>query len=98
MQSSVRPLLLGLCLLAPVFGQEPATRGDFVSKIQPLLVQNCLKCHSGDQPEGGLRLDTRGAALKGGDTTNKVLIPGNASRSDLIKRVRSGDDDEKMPP
>jgi len=98
MRSAAGRFFLGLCLLAPVFGQDTAAPPDFVSQVQPLLVQNCLKCHSGDAPKGGLRLDSRAAAILGGDSSSKVLVPGKASQSDLIKRVRSGDDDEKMPP
>jgi hypothetical protein len=89
-----------LLILAAVLGPSAsgASSVDFAAQIQPILVQNCLKCHSGDTPKGGLRLDSRRAALKGGDTNTKVLVPGKASLSDLIKRVRSSEDDEKMPP
>ncbi len=95
---STAPLLLGLCLFAPLFGQDASAPPDFAKQVQPILIQSCLKCHSGDSPKGGLRLDSRATALKGGDTTSKVLVPGKASQSDLIKRLRSTDDDEKMPP
>ena len=47
----------------------PAVPGqmDFARDIQPLLKTHCLKCHGPEKQKGGLRLDHRAAALKGGD-------------------------------
>ena len=38
----------------------------FVKDIQPILETSCLRCHGALKPKGGLRLDTRDAALRGG--------------------------------
>jgi mono/diheme cytochrome c family protein len=55
---------VGLALLAPVSGQDAAKDPiDFSTQIEPLLAQNCHKCHGPDQQKGGLRLDRRDAAL-----------------------------------
>src|SRR5207248_3044943 len=51
-----------------------------------------------DHQKGGLRLDRREAALRGGDSTEHVLVPGRSSKSDLIARLRSTDPDVMMPP
>src|SRR5262245_55013081 len=42
----------------------------FEKKIRPVLVEHCYKCHSVEakSPRGGLRLDSRDAIRKGGDT------------------------------
>ena len=42
----------------------------FESKIRPLLSKHCYECHSGksDPIQGALRLDTRTALTKGGDS------------------------------
>ncbi|NND99849.1 MAG: hypothetical protein HKN47_21215, partial [Pirellulaceae bacterium] len=29
----------------------------FETHIRPLLIEKCFECHSGDESEGGLRLD-----------------------------------------
>ncbi|HVR83190.1 MAG TPA: PSD1 and planctomycete cytochrome C domain-containing protein [Planctomycetota bacterium] len=71
---------------------------DFSTRIAPLLSQNCWKCHGPDHQKGGLRLDGRSAALRGGDSTDHVLVPGKSAKSDLIARVRSSDPDVRMPP
>src|SRR5262245_18853141 len=38
----------------------------FEKEIRPLLVQQCQKCHGSEKAQGGLRLDSREAILKGG--------------------------------
>src|SRR4029077_20488301 len=47
--------------------------------------------------KGGLLLDARAAALKGGDT-GPALVPGKPEESLLLKAVRWEDPDLKMPP
>src|ERR1051325_11863826 len=71
----------------------------FEKKIRPLLVEHCYKCHSAesDKIKGQLRLDSRQAILKGGESGPAVL-PGDPERSLLIKAVRYTDKDLQMPP
>ena len=47
----------------------------FESRIRPLLVDNCFDCHTDDE-KGGLRLDSRDALLKGGET-GPAIVPGD---------------------
>src|SRR5579862_6509539 len=71
----------------------------FESKVRPILVEHCYKCHS-DQAEhvkGGLLLDTREGCLKGGDT-GPAVVPGDPKKSLLIKAVSYTDSDLQMPP
>jgi len=70
---------------------------DFAKEVYPLLAQRCFQCHGNKKHEGGLRLDLRSAALRGGDS-GKIILPGKSTESDLLKRVRSSDADEQMPP
>ena len=78
--------------------QEPPKDVDFASQIEPLLRENCHKCHGPDQQKGGLRLDRRESALRGGDSGDHVLVPGKSAKSDLIARLKSADPDVRMPP
>jgi hypothetical protein len=48
--------------------------------VGSLLQQSCLSCHSSKKAEGGLRLDTKEAALKGGKN-GKVIVPYNSAAS-----------------
>ncbi|MFP6575161.1 MAG: DUF1549 domain-containing protein, partial [Pirellulaceae bacterium] len=76
-------------------GQEKPV--DFAKDIYPLLSQRCFQCHGAKKHEGGLRLDLRSAALRGGDS-GKIILPGKSADSALLKRIRSSDPDEQMPP
>jgi len=72
----------------------------FETKVRPVLVENCYKCHSSssEKVKGGLLLDSKEALMKGG-SSGAVLIPGNAEKSAFIKRLRMGvENDEVMPP
>jgi mono/diheme cytochrome c family protein len=70
---------------------------DFAKDISPIL-QSCVECHGDAKQKGDLRLDTREAALKGGKD-GVVLVPGDAEKSDVYKRIilPKGHDDV-MPP
>lgn len=71
---------------------------DFYSKIFPILESNCLECHQGGKPKGGLHLDTLAGALKGGKSDGPAIVPGDPAKSSLLLRIRSEDPDEMMPP
>jgi len=76
-----------------------AGKVDFNTEIQPILSQNCYACHGPDEAavEGGLRLDQRETALKGGDS-GAAIVPGNPDSSLMIERIKHADPDEIMPP
>ncbi|MEE2639330.1 MAG: DUF1553 domain-containing protein [Planctomycetota bacterium] len=65
----------------------------FHGKILPVLRQNCFRCH-GEKTRGGLKLDSRAAALAPGDSEHPAVVPGKPQTSELMLRIRSGD----MPP
>ena len=69
----------------------------FEAKIRPLLSERCFECHSHKKQKGGLRLDSRAALLKGGDS-GAAIVPGDAGASLLISAVRYQDADLQMPP
>src|SRR5690242_14223658 len=81
----IRALLGALVLMAPVSAQEAAP--DYGTQIQPVFANSCYKCHGPEHQKGGLRLDVRSAALKGGDSTDHVLVPGKSKESDLVARL-----------
>jgi uncharacterized membrane protein len=65
----------------------------YADLVQPVLHDNCYRCHSAVKQKGGLRLDGPEMILKGGKN-GKLVIPGQASGSELIKRVLLPYDDE----
>src|SRR6266704_972198 len=68
---------------------------DFARDVQPIFKAACYQCHGPDKQKGKLRLDAKTIALHGGKS-GKSIVPGNAQQSELIKRITSKDDDERM--
>ena len=76
----------------------PARADDFFeSKVRPLLVERCHNCHSSKKQKGDLRLDSRAAILKGGQS-GPAAVPGEPDKSRLIEAVRYTHADLQMPP
>ena len=70
---------------------------DFERDIRPLLHARCVSCHGPEKQKAGLRLDRRATAMRGG-ASGPAIVPGDAARSELIRRVASRDGAERMPP
>jgi hypothetical protein len=90
-----------LCVgnVVPANCAEPE-RVDFNRSIRPILSNICFKCHGPDHEErkGGLRLDLREEALKKLESGEAAIVPGKPEQSELVRRVLSTDDSERMPP
>jgi hypothetical protein len=71
----------------------------FEKYVRPILAENCYECHSGlaDQPDSGLRLDSRDGVLRGGEN-GPVMVPGDVESSRLLLAVSYDDVDLQMPP
>ena len=91
--------LATLPALASAAGPTAEQLTFFETKIRPVLVENCYRCHSvaEGKSKGGLTLDTREGWKKGGET-GPALIAGNPADSLLIRAVHQGDPDTAMPP
>ena len=60
------PILVTVCLFAPVAADDGEQFDFFESEIRPLLVAKCSRCHNEEKQKGELRVDSRAALLKGG--------------------------------
>ncbi|MBS0261496.1 MAG: DUF1549 domain-containing protein [Planctomycetes bacterium] len=91
-------MIRGLGILAILGLAWPALADEqhFESKFRPLLIERCHKCHAGKAMKGGLRLDSREALLKGGDT-GPAILSGKPDESLLIQAVRH-ENGLEMPP
>jgi hypothetical protein len=100
---SRRWLLIGVVVVCgSVARVVSAADGDaafFEKKIRPVLIEHCYKCHSAEHraTKGGLRVDSREALRKGGDS-GPAVVPNDLDESLLIAAVRYDDDGLKMPP
>jgi hypothetical protein len=68
----------------------------FERVVRPVLAQNCFPCHGKAKQKGGLRLDSRAAAVAGGDS-GPAVEPGKPEDSLLITAVHC-EDGLEMPP
>ena len=87
-------VLIGASLISRANGDDAPK---YAADIQPLFKKNCYSCHGSEKTESGLRLDRKADALAGGDS-GKVIVPGDAAASTLIKLVSGKDPDRIMPP
>src|SRR5436190_6261003 len=69
---------------------------DFHRDIVPILRGSCLKCHSGDQAKGKLRMETREQLMKGGEN-GAVVVSGKSGESELIRLVAGLEKERVMP-
>ena len=69
----------------------------FESKIRPLLVERCYKCHGPEEQESELRLDSY-VSIRQGGAAGAVVMPGKPEQSLLLTAVTYADADLKMPP
>jgi mono/diheme cytochrome c family protein len=59
---------------------------DFARDVQPILTAHCVACHGPEKQENGLRLDTGGGIVRGGDS-GPVVVAGQAAESLLMQAV-----------
>lgn len=96
--NSSRSLALAALLgaFATVASADSTTH--FRDKVQPLLESRCVSCHGPDKVKGGLRLDSREAVLKAGDSGEPAVVPGQPEKSLLLHAVMHAKKDLEMPP
>src|SRR5205823_12384534 len=73
---------------------------DFNRDIRPIFSENCYACHGPDQSKrkAGLRLDQQEGALAELKSGDHAIVPGDISKSALIARITTSDEDDRMPP
>ncbi|XZE20150.1 DUF1553 domain-containing protein [Pirellulaceae bacterium SH449] len=93
-------LVLVLFCTLNVYQLLAQTEVDFKTDIRPILSNRCFACHGPDEEtiEGGLRLDSFETATKPADSGSFAIVAGNSSESEMLRRILSEDDGERMPP
>jgi hypothetical protein len=95
----VNRLLPSLILMVAPFGASAVTveKAEFFEKrIRPILANECAECHGEKKQKGGLRVDSREALRRGGDT-GPAVIPGDPVKSLLLSSIKHLDPDLQMP-
>lgn len=92
----MRIVFLSLLMAAGAFAGPAEDLAFFESQVRPLLLEHCIECHGPKKQSASLRLDSRDAIIKGGESGTAIdLKMPNDSR--LIKAIRHVDG-LKMPP
>src|SRR5262249_43925339 len=87
-------VVLALLVMSAAGGVSFADESDFGRDIAPLLIRNCLGCHNGSDPAGGLDLTRAKLANQAGQSGQPAIVAGHSEESYLLARVRDGE----MPP
>src|SRR5687767_11803909 len=95
MRSGSLKWLAGVVLAAVSFSAVADDEVRFNRDVRPILSDNCFLCHGPDKShrKAKLRLDERDAAV-----AKKAIVPGDAAKSEAIKRIFTADEDDQMPP
>ncbi|MFC5457880.1 c-type cytochrome domain-containing protein [Prosthecobacter fluviatilis] len=92
-----------LALMLPACGVLDLARRNrekvsFEHQVKPILETSCLECHQPRYLTGGLNLETKAAAMKGG-RSGPVIVPGSPHKSLLYRVLLLGHESPvAMPP
>ena len=65
---------------------QAAEQVDYVQDVVPILRKHCVACHGTTDIEGGLRMDSHAALMKGGES-GLTVTAGESNSSRLILRI-----------
>ncbi|MFZ4765623.1 MAG: DUF1549 domain-containing protein, partial [Roseimicrobium sp.] len=76
----------------------PLRAVDFAREVKPIFEAHCTGCHGAEKHKSDYRLDSRDAALAGGESGNAAIVPGKPEAGSLIRLVDGSDKELFMPP
>jgi hypothetical protein len=74
-----------------------AAEDRFENEVRPVLMGTCFPCHGGKKVSGGLKVGSREALLKGGDS-GPAIVAYDIRSSLLLRAISHADESPKMPP
>ena len=91
--------MAGLAFVFSTHTAHAAEKVSFNRDIRPILSDICFACHGPDvaKVKGGLRLDSKEGAMKGGDS-GPAIVPGKPEQSEVYQRLITHDAEDLMPP
>jgi mono/diheme cytochrome c family protein len=90
-----RRAIVGVATIGVLLGFTPIARAAdtnadaiafFENQVRPLLVKACAECHGPTRQRASLRLDSREAVLRGGDS-GPAAVPGKPRESLIVQAV-----------
>lgn len=92
--------LMGTTNGRPAEAASPSPTVEFQRDVRPILANHCFKCHGPDESarKAGLRLEARDTALAPAKSGKPAIVPKQPEASELIRRITTTDEDDRMPP
>jgi mono/diheme cytochrome c family protein len=90
----------GLALVGALAAAVPALQRqpvDYQAEVKPILNRHCLSCHGGVRKKAGFSLLFEEEALAPTASGRPAIVPGDAAHSEMIRRLRLHDPEERMP-
>ncbi len=94
----VLSVCLSLLIIAPLACAAEALAIDFQRDVQPILARKCTTLSWPRPCRKRTAIHNHEGAFAKTDSGIKVILPGKANDSELLKRVTSSDADVRMPP
>lgn len=70
---------------------------DFNAQVRPIFNKKCIACHGGVKQQSNFSLLFREEALQKAKSGKYAIVPGDAAKSELIRRIKEKDTEERMP-
>ncbi len=102
MRKTLQPAISAVCVFLTcclgVAAPAAAAEADalFRQQVAPIFQRRCLGCHNQQDRKGKFSLQTRAAALAGGES-GVVIHPGNPKASYLLDLITPADGEASMP-
>lgn len=95
-------LLLGVVCFAPVLhGASDTAAADqpvsFYRDVRPIFQAKCHGCHQPAKDKGGYVMTDFDRLLKGGESEERAVLPGNAEQSLVVELITPVDGEVEMP-
>jgi mono/diheme cytochrome c family protein len=87
-----------VAIAAAIAMAEEAETVDFKTEIEPVFAEHCIECHGPDKQKGEFRVDRLARLLRGGDSGEAAVVPGDPAGSFLVRLIKHEEGDLKMPP
>lgn len=93
-------MVIAVLLPLPAVSTAETPQVDFSRDVLPVLSDRCFLCHGPDAQAraAGLRLDSFEFATAELDSGLRAIVPGDASASELVRRIDAHGEAEQMPP
>lgn len=97
-----KPLCIRVTLILAFCAPHSHVQADTATakQVRSLLSNRCFICHGPDeeQRKGGYRLDDSKSAFEPADSGERPIVAGDPAKSELLRRLISDDEGERMPP